>query len=104
MTLETNDKYKKLALSILFDSIGYVSFIIPGLGELIDIAWAPASAYIMTKMYKGKKGKIAAAVTFIEEALPGLDVIPTFTLMWLFTYVFKTKERPVKEIIIEANK
>ncbi len=103
MSLETNDKYKKLALSILFDAIGYVSFIIPGLGELIDIAWAPASALIMTKMYKGNKGKIAAAVTFIEEAMPGMDVIPTFTLMWLFTYVFKGKKTKDTIIDVEAN-
>ena len=82
------NKYKKLALSILFDAIGYVSFLIPGIGEFTDIVWAPASAYFMTKLYKGKKGKIAAAVSFIEEAIPGLDIIPTFTLMWLYTYVF----------------
>ena len=37
MILETNDKYKKLTLSILFDAVGYVSFIIPGFEELIDI-------------------------------------------------------------------
>ena len=101
MTLQSNNKYKKLALSILFDAVGYVSFIIPGLGELIDIAWAPASALIMTKMYKGNKGKIAAAVSFIEEAMPGMDIIPTFTLMWLFTYVFNSKSN--KETIIEVD-
>ncbi len=86
------NKYKKLALSILFDAVGYVSFLIPGIGEFTDIVWAPASAFLMTKLYKGKSGKIAAAVSFIEEAMPGLDIIPTFTLMWLYTYVFKTKE------------
>ena len=102
MTLETNAKYKKLALSLLLDAVGYASFIIPGLGELVDIAWAPASAYIMTKMYKGNRGKIAAAVTFIEEAMPGMDVIPTFTLMWLFTYVFKGKSKDII-IDVEAN-
>ncbi|RSC93223.1 hypothetical protein [Tenacibaculum singaporense] len=85
-------KYQKLALSLLFDAIGYVSYLIPGLGELSDIVWAPASAYIMTKMYKGNKGKVAGAITFIEEAMPGLDVVPTFTLMWLYTYVFSSKE------------
>jgi len=85
-------KYQKLALSLLFDAIGYVSYLIPGLGELSDIVWAPASAYIMTKMYKGNKGKIAGAIAFIEEAMPGLDVVPTFTLMWLYTYVFSSKE------------
>ena len=86
------NKYKKLALGIVFDAIGYTSFLIPGVGEFADIVWAPASAWLMTKLYKGKTGKIAAAVTFIEEVLPGLDIIPTFTLMWLYTYVFKTKE------------
>ena len=85
-------KYQKLALSLLFDAIGYVSYLMPGIGELSDIVWAPASAYIMTKMYKGNKGKVAGAIAFIEEAMPGLDVVPTFTLMWLYTYVFSSKE------------
>jgi len=57
----------------------------------------------MTKLYKGRTGKIAGAISFIEEALPMLDIIPTFTLMWLYTYVFKTKGDSVKEIIIDAE-
>lgn len=97
--MEIKNKYKKLALSLLFDALGLVSYIVPGFGETIDVIWAPASAYLMTKMYKGNKGKIAAAVTFIEEAMPGLDIIPTFTLMWLFTYVFASK-KPEKTIEI----
>ena len=90
------NKYKKLALSIFLDTIGYVSFLIPGIGEFSDIVWAPASAYFMTKLYRGKAGKIAAIVSFIEEAAPGLDVIPTFTLMWLYTYVIKSKETTIE--------
>ena len=78
------NKYKLLALGIILDAMGYASFLLPA----IDIVWAPFSAYLMTKMYAGKKGKIAAVITFIEEALPFLDVIPTFTLMWLYTFVF----------------
>lgn len=97
--MDTENKYKKLALSLVFDAMGYLSYIIPGVGELFDIAWAPASAYLMTKMYKGNKGKIAAAVTFIEEAMPGLDIIPTFTLMWLYTYVFKGSKEETKTTI-----
>lgn len=56
------------------------------------MVWAPVSAWLMTKLYKGKPGKIAAVISFLEEAAPGLDVIPTFTLMWLYTYVYKAKE------------
>ncbi|WP_338733781.1 hypothetical protein [Mangrovimonas cancribranchiae] len=82
-------KYKKLGLSLLFDACGYISFVFPP----FDFVWAPLSAWIMTKLYKGKQGKIAAVISFIEEALPWLDVIPTFTLMWLYTYVFKNNEK-----------
>ncbi len=83
------NKYKILLLGILFDALGYVSFIIPGIGEFSDIVWAPLSAWLMTRFYKGNTGKIAGVIAFVEEALPGFDVIPTFTLMWLYTYVFK---------------
>lgn len=86
------NKYKILILSIIFDAIGYASFIIPGIGEFSDIVWAPLSGYLMTKLYKGKPGKIAGVVSVIEEALPGLDIIPTFTLMWLYTYVFNSTD------------
>ena len=40
-------------------------------------------------MYDGKKGRIAGVVVFIEEALPVLDVIPTFTIMWIYNYCFE---------------
>lgn len=49
--MKDNFKYKKLALGILFDAFGYASFVFPA----IDIVWAPLAAYLMTKMYQGKK-------------------------------------------------
>tara|TARA_R110002111_G_scaffold110212_6_gene169582 strand:- start:9510 stop:9788 length:279 start_codon:yes stop_codon:yes gene_type:complete len=90
------NKYKKLGIGILFDALGLVSFIIPGIGEFSDIVWAPVSAWLMTKLYAGKAGKVVGVITFVEEALPGFDVIPTFTLMWLYTYVFKKEELKLK--------
>lgn len=87
------NKYKKLVLSIFFDAIGCVSFFIPGIGEFSDIVWAPVSGWLMMKLYKGRAGKIAGIIAFIEEALPGLDIIPTFTLMWLYTYVFNKEAK-----------
>lgn len=85
-------KYNKLFLSLLFDGLGYLSFIMPA----FDFIWAPLSAYLMTKLYKGRAGKIAAVVTFVEEALPFFDVVPTFTLMWLYTHIF-SKDKPQKK-------
>ena len=80
-------KYPKLLLSIFLDAIGYVSLIFPPL----DFVWAPLSGYIMTRLYKGKSGRIAGIIAFIEEALPYTDVIPTFTIMWFYTYLIKRK-------------
>ena len=88
MNLEVLSKNKKLAFGVLCDALGYVSYVFPP----FDIAWAPLSAYLMMKLYKGNPGKVAGAISFIEEALPMVDMIPTFTLMWLYMYVFKTKE------------
>ncbi|PIB31793.1 hypothetical protein BFP78_07920 [Gaetbulibacter sp. 5U11] len=91
MNFNNTNKYTKLFLGLIFDALGYVSFIIPGIGEFADIVWAPASAWLMTKLYKGRTGRIAAVFSFIEEALPGLDIIPSFTLMWIYTYVYSNK-------------
>ena len=90
------NKYKKLVLSIILDALGYLSYLIPGVGELTDIVWAPLSSWIMTKLYKGKPGKVAAVINFIEEAFPGLDIIPTFTIMWFYTYLFGNEETTIK--------
>ncbi|WP_179007876.1 hypothetical protein [Winogradskyella forsetii] len=90
------NKYKKLGVGLLLDALGFVSFIIPGVGEFSDIIWAPISGWLMTKLYAGKAGKIAGVIAFVEEALPGFDVIPTFTLMWFYTYVFKKEESKLK--------
>ena len=84
-------KYSKLLLSLFLDAMGHISFIIPGIGEFSDIIWAPLSGFIMTKLYKGKSGKIAGVIAFLEEAFPFSDVVPTFTIMWFYTYIIKQK-------------
>ena len=61
MKLNILKKHQKLILSLLFDVLGYVSFFIP----VFDFLWGPLSAYLMTRMYKGKKGKIAGVIVFI---------------------------------------
>ncbi|MDG1194363.1 MAG: hypothetical protein P8N27_02510 [Polaribacter sp.] len=92
-----NKKYKKLGLSILLDLIGFLT-IIP-----LDLVWAPISGYLMTKMYKGKKGKIAGIISFLEEIIPITNIIPTFTIIWLYTYLFsKDNFQEEEDIIIKT--
>ncbi len=93
--MKTGSKIKYLLLGLLFDGIGMLSFTIPGIGEFSDVIWAPVAAWLMTRMYKGRIGQIAGIVTFIEELVPGLDIVPGFTLMWIYTFLLsgkKTKE------------
>ena len=80
-------------LGIIFDLIGMVSYLAPGFGEVIDFIWAPISALAMFAMYRGVKGAIGGVLGGVEELLPGLDFIPSFTLMWFYTYyIQKTEE------------
>ncbi len=85
-------KYKHLFLGLLFDAIGMLSFVLPFIGDFSDVLWAPLAGWLMTRMYKGKIGQAAGVVAFIEEIIPGLDVVPTFTIMWVYTYLIKKGE------------
>lgn len=90
-----NTKYKLLQKCILFDLIGMSSYFIPVAGSFLDLLWAPFASAQMTKMFPGRKGKIAALIVFLEE-ISMFDFIPTFTLMWVYTYVWKKENTFVK--------
>ncbi|MBF4984559.1 hypothetical protein FNJ87_09555 [Nonlabens mediterrranea] len=85
-------KRSKLIYGIIFDLVGMASYIIPGIGEFTDIGWAPVAGYLMTKLYPGKTGVTAGIITTIEELVPGLDIIPTFTITWIYSYVIKKED------------
>ncbi len=91
-----NDKYRLLHRGILYDLIGMATMAIPVVGPFLDILWAPIAARLMRKMYDGTEGKIAAVIVFLEEILPGSDIIPSFTLMWVYTFVLKNQKMPKK--------
>ena len=88
-------KYRKLFLGLLLDGIGMLSLALPGLGEFLDLIWAPVAGWIMVRMYPGRKGKIAGVIAFLEELLPGLDVIPSFTMMWVYIFLLDRKKSRV---------
>lgn len=77
-------KAPSLVFCVVMDVIGYATYAIPVLGELGDIFWAPLSAFIFYKTFGGWKGAFGGIFNFVEELLPGLDFIPTFTITWLW--------------------
>ena len=81
--MDTLSKKQKLFLGILFDLIGMISYVFP----FVDVVWAPLSAYLMINLYKGNVGKVGGLISFIEEAIPGLDFFPSFTLTWCYVYL-----------------
>ncbi|MGJ7030681.1 hypothetical protein [Niabella hirudinis] len=83
--MTTIKKSPSLLFCILMDIIGCLSFTIPGVGEFADVIWAPVSAIILARAFGGTRGMFGGVFNFIEELLPGTDIIPTFTIMWLLT-------------------
>ncbi len=74
-----NKKYRKLIGCIVLDAIGMASYGLP----LLDIVWAPVAAFLSYRMFGEKRGKYTALFTFIEEALPFVDFVPSFTIFWI---------------------
>ena len=89
--MKNQQKEVSLAFCILMDFIGYASYAVPFLGEFADILWAPISALIFYRTFGGWKGAFGGVFNFVEELLPGLDFIPTFTLTWVVNYFGRRK-------------
>jgi hypothetical protein len=81
-----------LAFCILMDIIGYGTFAIPFFGEFFDLIWAPISALIYWRTFGGFKGFLGGGFNFLEELLPGTDIIPTFTISWFMQYLRRRKD------------
>ncbi|NNM23393.1 MAG: hypothetical protein HKO54_07550 [Flavobacteriaceae bacterium] len=97
------NKFKLLRNGILLDLVGMATTFIP-LGVFLDLIWAPYAAKRMSDMYEGNTGKIASWIVFIEEILPFSDFVPTFTLMWIYTFVIASeKQTEVQTIEVEIT-
>ncbi len=93
-------KRQRLLLGIVFDLLGIITYFFPAIAEIGDLAWAPIAAATFFGMYRGATGLIGGSIVFIEELFPFTDVVPTFTLAWVWVYQInggKTKARFMKE-------
>lgn len=88
------EAFFKLALCVAIDLLGDSSFLIPGVGELEDLAWAPMSAYAMKFMFGSNA---LAGLDFVKEILPATDIVPLATVAWIFTYV--TPKNPISDAL-----
>ncbi len=71
----------KLLICLLVDIIGTSSELLPILGELTDVVWAPIAALTLRSLFQGSN--IVFALEFAEEFLPFTDVLPLATICWI---------------------
>lgn len=71
-------KLPDLTTCILLDVIGCVSYIIPPFGPV----WAFISGIIFYVLFGKKFGVMGGVFSFLEELIPVVDFIPTFTIAW----------------------
>jgi hypothetical protein len=81
-------KLPSLPLCLLMDIIGCATYAVPVIAEVADVVWAPLSSYLLYRWFGGKVGIAGGIINFIEEAFPGLDFVPTFTLTWVWVRFF----------------
>ncbi len=71
-----------------------LSYVIPGIGESMDLVWAPIATFVMYRMFGDKvEGKIGAVLTLMEELSIGLDFVPTFTITWFFRFLINNSDK-----------
>lgn len=72
-----------IILCVIFDLLGFVSYLLPVLGEAEDLLWAPISGIAFYFLFgKRKFGLLGGLFSFLEELSPGMDLVPTFTIAW----------------------
>ena len=76
-------KLPPLIACLIMDLIGMSSYLLPFIGETEDVIWAPISGLIFYFLFGKKRfGMVGGIFSFLEEILPGTDIIPTFTIAW----------------------
>jgi hypothetical protein len=82
------DPIAQLGLCVLMDIIGVATYLVPGLGELGDVVYAPIQGIVAWMMFGGERwGTVWTIVSVAEELLPFVDVFPSMTVGWVLKFV-----------------
>lgn len=88
LILPTKSLWGKLVVSLIIDLLGSASYLLPVVGEGLDIAWAPLQTIAIMAMYDRTSPNLKY-VSFVEEILPFTDIVPTATIGFLLEFVPK---------------
>lgn len=90
-------------VSVLIDGIGVLSYLLPGVAEVIDLPWAPISG-LLIKHYYPDVPPIIPWIGFLEELLPMTDIMPTATLCFFYILFLTVQERRTRTAAEEAER
>jgi hypothetical protein len=79
----------RLFISILVDLIGTSSEVVPVVGEISDLVWAPIAGLILRSMYGSN---VVLIFEVAEEILPFTDFLPFATICWTVDVFFADSE------------
>ena len=71
----------KLAICLAIDVLGTSSELLPIIGELTDVIYAPIAATLLRNLYGGSN--VVFLLEFGEEILPFTDILPLATICWV---------------------
>jgi hypothetical protein len=80
------EMWAKLVVSLLIDLIGSSSYLLPVVGEVLDLAWAPTQTILIMAMYDSTSPNLKY-VSFAEEIMPFTDIVPSATIGWAVEFV-----------------
>eukprot|EP00977_Amphora_coffeiformis_P005311 scaffold1131_cov161-Amphora_coffeaeformis.AAC.5 len=72
---------QKLAICLAIDVLGTSSELLPIVGELTDVIYAPIAATLLRNLYGGSN--VVFLLEFSEEILPFTDILPLATICWV---------------------
>jgi hypothetical protein len=72
----------RLLVSLIVDALGSASYLLPGVGEIFDVVWAPIQTILIMAMYDETSPNLKY-LSMVEELLPFTDIVPSATLGWL---------------------
>jgi hypothetical protein len=77
----TSSAVSQLFVSLWLDFMGSASYLLPLVGEVTDVVWAPIQTTLLMAMYP-EGPSFLKYLSMTEELLPLTDIIPTATLGW----------------------
>jgi hypothetical protein len=79
------EKWRRLGVSLTLDGVGSCSYLLPIVGEAFDVVWAPTQTVFIMALYQHVSPNMSY-VSFAEEMLPFLDVLPSATTGWMMEF------------------